>query len=100
MSDVTPVNFDPDAITLQDLEDLEDAFGLSLGQVMQTFHGKSQITFEDMSAKLISGIAFLAMRQFDPEVDAKSVKRMSLSKLMDMLAGASEKPKADPTDGG
>lgn len=95
--DVTQVNFNPDKITLDDLEVLEEAFGMTMGSIGSLLQGGT-IEITDMTAKMMKGLAFLAARQVDPEITADAIGRMTMGDLTATLTAPSRSA-VDPTEG-
>lgn len=76
--------FDPGELTLGDLIDLEDHFGISLQQLMSQVDSAQ---LEQLGAKLLAAFAFIVLRQRDSAATPVQAKATKLTELIAMAGG-------------
>jgi hypothetical protein len=76
--------FDPGDLTLGDLIDLEDHFGITLQALMEATNGQQ---LERLGAKLLAALAFIALRQRNGDATPDEAKRVKVTELVKMVGG-------------
>lgn len=82
------VGLDPGKLTIGDLIDLEEHFGLSLDQLMAMAQG---VTIAKMSAKTLAALVFAAKRQSDPDFRPEDARGVSMEEFIGMMGGDAPK---------
>lgn len=78
------VNFDPNVLTVGDIMDLEEHFGVSLDQLLGMVSGKA---IEKLSSKTFGALAFVIMRQIDPEFAPQDVRTVKVADIIKIVSG-------------
>lgn len=82
------VGLDPGKLTVGDLIDLEEHFGMSLDQLMSMAKG---VKIENMGAKTIAALVFVAKRQVDPEFSPADCRNVSMEEFMQLMGANPDK---------
>ncbi len=101
------VSFDPGKLTVGDLIDLEENFGLTLDQLLSMTNGAD---FRKMGTRTMAALAFLVKRQQDPDFPVSEARNIPLDVLFGLVSnGEPAKPRlagkggpieTNPTGGG
>ena len=95
--DETPSAFEfMDVLTIGELEDLEDAAGITLGQLV------AELRTETYRVRTLRSLTWVMARRLDPELTLEDARAFALGDL-DRLAAevlAAAVPTDDPADGG
>lgn len=84
--------FDPYALTMGDIETFEDYTGGSLADLAKFADLDPENPASMPPAKVLTGMAFLAIRRSDPAATIDTARAMSLAELMAAVQGAEEPP--------
>lgn len=78
-TDTVALNFDPESLTIGQIEQLEDIAGTSLSDLV------NQLQAGQYKAKTIKAIVFLLMSADDPNFTLEDASKMKLSTLLEGL---------------
>lgn len=89
------VDFDPNKLTVGDLMDLEEHFGVTIDSLLSLVQGKR---IERLPAKVLAAFVFVMKRQMDPTFPPSQVRSIGVADLAAMVGGgvptvADEKPR-------
>jgi hypothetical protein len=76
------IKFDPGKLTVGDLMDLEEHFGVTLDHLMSMVNGTD---IRKLGTKTLAALAFLVKRHQDPEFPAADARSVSLEDLFALI---------------